>query len=112
MAQSELIMAQDPAADFFVTADIRRHVLTIVGELDARTVALARQAAAGLPSAVGRDLVIDFAGLTFCGAAGINLVVELDEVQRRRGGAAIVVHADRTVRRLFRSCGVGHLLGE
>jgi anti-anti-sigma factor len=110
VAQTDFSAAFDPAGDGFVTVDHRGHRLMIHGDLDGHTAPLVSAAAARLLPAIGRRLVLDFAAVEFCGAAGVNLAVELDREQRRRGGSAVVAHASRSVRRVFRSCGAGRLL--
>jgi anti-sigma B factor antagonist len=94
-----------------VDVDGRLRVIAVTGDLDARTAPLVLEAATAHPAALGADTVLDFTAVTFCGADGLNVAVQLNQLASLRGGRLTVRGASRTVRRLFAACGLDGLLG-
>ena len=68
-------------------ADHRGHAvrLSVGGELDIATVDSLRHAAIGALQLPVRVLILDLHGVTFCGAAGVNALVEIQRAASEAG---------------------------
>jgi len=84
--------------------------LRVAGEID-RAVAPDLAAAIDKACAAGPPkLIIDLAGVTFCGAAGIDQFVQAAHVRACEGTTLRITHVAPNVRRVFHVCDVDHLL--
>jgi anti-anti-sigma factor len=71
----------------------------VSGELDLLTVPQLRDAlAAARPS---KDIVLDFAGVSFMDSSGLGLLVSTARTTKERGGSLVLRGPAPTVRRLF-----------
>ena len=83
--------------------------ITVDGELDTDTAPALDTQVRPLAEA-GRDLVIDLAGLRFCGCAGLTLFVHWQSLAVVAGGSLRLVAPSRIVHRLLTVTGTFDLL--
>ncbi len=104
------VSAETAQETFTVQLDAASGRIVVVGELDDDTVPALREAV-HLACRTGRcDLAIDLAGVSFLGAAGVNLLVEVHDWQQGAGLRLEVVGASSWVDRVIRICDTDWLL--
>ena len=77
-----------------------------VGELDLATAAELDAQLRELMDAGFRNILLDLSELTFMGATGVRLILELDTLARRDGLELGLVQGPEPVRRVFEICGL------
>ncbi len=99
-------MGTEPTPLAVIVSSDRPTTLILVGELDASTVVSARAAFESLPDG---ERSIDATGVTFIGARGLGVLVELTAESERAGHVLVISPAD-VVRRLAAITGTDQVL--
>ncbi|OLT11330.1 hypothetical protein BJF78_26935 [Pseudonocardia sp. CNS-139] len=86
-------------------------VVAPVGEADTATSGLLRDAALGAVRAGPGNVVVDMAGLTFCGSTGLVVLLECRDAAQDAGVGFAAVGGPPIVRRVLEITGLGPLLG-
>jgi anti-anti-sigma factor len=86
-------------------------VVSPVGEVDVATVDVLRDAARDAVASEPRCLVIDLSGLTFCGSAGLGMLLEACRAAEAAGVHFAIVAGPPIVRRILDITGLGPVLG-
>jgi anti-anti-sigma factor len=94
------------AVPFRVRVEPTTSTARLVGELDLAGVPVLQDALCSLLARGPAALTIDFAGLTFLDAQGLDLMVWLALVQRARSAELSLVNVAPRFRRLFRMTGL------
>src|SRR4051794_9649214 len=91
-----------PSVRHRLVAQVDGHArVRLVGELDMATVEQAHGEAIGVLDRTAGALVVDLSGLTFCDAAGIRLLLQLDGDTKGRGRTMVLLHPTPFLSRLF-----------
>ena len=106
MAAEEGPDAQAPGFEITVVAthDPGQVCARLSGELDIAVVPVARDRIAELKRE-GRELVLDFRGLSFIDSSGLNLVLELAADSTRDGWNLSLIPGSTVVQRIFQLTG-------
>lgn len=101
--------AAPSGADLDVLFDLsgtgRTATITVTGELDPSSVDRLRQACVIACKHV-EEVDIDLAGVSYCGAAGLRLLSEMDEEARAHGVSCRFRRPSRPVRLVIEACGM------
>ena len=82
-------------------------VVKLTGELDpATSPQLLREVNATLFTSAPRELVLDFAGVTFMDSAGVRVLIDLHRTQRDRQGILVLQAIPETPRRVLEVTGL------
>ncbi|WP_460605396.1 anti-sigma factor antagonist [Jatrophihabitans fulvus] len=93
--------ALDAAQLFTARLDVAERRLHVGGELDLATAPALRDAARVLHDLVSGPITVDLDDVTFCDAAGLDVLVELAEEHRGRGERLRIVNVSARLRRTF-----------
>ncbi len=95
-----------PAADLVVRRDASRVVLVIRGDLDLATVADLRERLLRAMTHLTCPVVVDLAGVTFCGAEGLALLVHVRRRARLLGLTFCLANPSAQTRRVMEVTGL------
>ncbi|HEY7486565.1 MAG TPA: STAS domain-containing protein [Streptosporangiaceae bacterium] len=84
-------------------------VVEVAGEIDLRTGAMLRQGLFELTDQGFGRIVIDFASVRFCDAAGLGVLVSVQNRLRRQGGTLALARVRSAQRRLLDVAGLDRL---
>lgn len=84
-------------------------VIEVTGEIDLRTGQILRTRLLELASAGFGRIIIDFVGVRFCDAAGLGVLVAVQNKLRPQGGRLVLARVRDAQRRLLRVAGLHHL---
>ena len=97
----------DPNFALHVTEESHGPVVVISGELD---IATAPQLGSCLEDLAGKNVTVDFSGVTFMDSTGINVLVTADKRVKTLGGEIVLHGVQPAQMRVFEIVGlVGHL---
>jgi stage II sporulation protein AA (anti-sigma F factor antagonist) len=93
-------------------ADCRGHAvrLSVTGELDIATVDSLNDMAIGALRLPVKVLILDFFGVTFCGAAGIGALVKIQRAAAEAGTRLVLSGVQPPVRRVLELVGLGAMI--
>ena len=88
-----------------------RLLVGLDGELDHYCAQSVRRELDGmLRDPTGRQLILDFSGLTFMDSSGIGVILGRYRMLRERGGSVAVIHMNDHVSRIFHRSGMDRVI--